>query len=34
MSGDDDKLPAIQNRFINAAVEIDQDDPLVKPEFL
>ena len=36
MSGDDDdkKLPAIQNRLISAAVEIDQDDPLVKPEFL
>ena len=29
MSEDDDKkLPAIQNRLISAAVEIDQDDPL------
>jgi hypothetical protein len=25
---DDKKLPAIQNRLISAAVEIDQDDPL------
>ena len=28
MSDDDKKLPAIQNRLISAAVEIDQDDPL------
>jgi hypothetical protein len=29
MSEDDDKkLPALQNRLISAAVEIDQDDPL------
>jgi len=33
MSEDDDdkKLPAIQNRLISAAVEIDQDDPLGLP---
>lgn len=31
---DDKKLLAIQNRLISAAVEIEQDDPLVKPEFL
>ena len=31
MSEDDDqKLPAIQNRIIGAAVEIDQDDPLAR----
>jgi len=34
MSDDDKKLPVIQNRLISAAVEIDQDDPLVKPELL
>lgn len=28
MNDDDKKLPAIQNRLISAAVEIDQDDPL------
>lgn len=28
MESDDPKLPAIQNRVIRAAVEIDQDDPL------
>ena len=27
---DDKKLPAIQNRLISAAVEIDQDDPLAR----
>ena len=30
MSEDDKKLPAIQNRLISAAVEIDQDDPLAR----
>jgi hypothetical protein len=34
MNDDDKKRPTLQNRLISAAVEIDQDDPLVKPEFL
>ncbi|MEI2805530.1 MAG: hypothetical protein V9G18_06195, partial [Albidovulum sp.] len=28
MNDDDKKLPAIQNRLLGVAVEIDQDDPL------
>jgi hypothetical protein len=30
MNDDYKKLPAIQNRLISAAVEIDQDDPLAR----